>query len=422
MKNKKYNPNKLNIALLICTMITAVLTGLAVELFYSGIANQHTDSHVFMPVSLGILFAGFLAVIAFVVFLISKIKLTFKSDVITGGNCNRILLYLLIGFVAIALLLFGAEYLYERTFNMDSQPPAATDTYVFLIDDSYSMFSNDPTRERYGAIENILGDKPGNTRFTVYSFADTVRQIVPMQTVSSGFPQYPISDEIMTEMKAGLKQIVYDCENSVWASGKSTTLILITDGAPSDFDYFFEIRPILDRCIDRGMTLNIVGIIGASNSLMLQMASYTGGIFVDIDDPLLIGDAIISVTDSANRTRDLLSPRNRVNMDWLYALIRVASIALAGSIIAIAAALAYGNNTAFNFIVGINTIKAIAAGLLLEFGNQIMIDDRAIRLLALILLGTIISRNGSHDGAVVRNYADMDFFDDEPTTAYSYKR
>jgi hypothetical protein len=68
---------------------------------------------------------------------------------------------------------------------------------------------------------------------------------------------------------------------------------------------------------------------------------------------------------------------------------------LAGIIIAIAAALAYGNNTAFNFIVGANTVKAIISALVLEFGSQALIDSRAIRLLTLSLLGTIIARNGS---------------------------
>lgn len=420
-KNKGFDPNKLNIALLVGTLITAILTGLAVELFYSGLANQHTDSRVFMPIAMGILFAGFLAVIAFVVFLISKMKLTFKADVITGRNHNRILVYLLLGFLVISMLMFGAEYLYEHTFRPNTKLGSAADTYVFLIDNSASMLTNDPNTQRYTAINEIMETKPGDTQFTVYSFADTAQQLVPMRTVSSGFPEYPKTDEILTEMRTGLEKVVTDCENGVWTAGGNISLIMITDGAPTDFTFFFEVSSILDRCIAQNMTLSIVGVIGANNSLMRQMASYTGGTFTDINDPLLIGEAILSVTENAYRTRDLLSLRNRVAMDWLYALIRIVSITLAGIIIAIAAGMAYGNNTAFNFIVGANVAKALVAGLLLEFGNQIMVDDRAVRLLVLILLGTIISRNGRQDNYGSRDSYDMDLFNDLGKDTYSFR-
>ena len=404
------NPRKVNIILLISTMITAILTGLAVEFFYSSLANRHTDSRLFMPISLGILFASLLAIIALVVFLISKAQLTYRADVITGRNSkSRIILYLLIGIIAITLQMFGSEYLYENTFNFESKLPNTADTYVFLIDDSASMDSNDPNRQRYAVIEEILADKSASTQFTVYSFADSTRQIVPMQTISEGFPNYPVSDEFMTEMKAGLEKVVTDCENKVWTASKNTMLIIITDGAPSDFDLFYEITPVLDRCIAQDMTLGIVGVIGANNSLMRQMASYTGGTFTDISDPMLMKSAVLSVSNSSGRTRDLMSLRNHVNADWLYAMIRIISIAISGAIMAVAAALAYGNNTVFNFIISANTIKAVVAGLILEFGNQLMFDDRVVRLLTLILLGTIISKNGSHEKPVSTNDIYFDF-------------
>lgn len=412
-KGKNNNPKKLNIILLISTMVAAILTGFAVEFFYCSLASRQLNSRVFMPTALGVLFAVFLSVIVLVVYFISKILLTYRADVITGRQSKgRIYLYLLTGVVAISLLMFGAEYLYENSFNFDHQMIAAADTYVFLIDDSTSMLTNDPSRERYEAIEDILSDKPDSTQFTVYSFADTTRQIIPMQTIGDGFSTRPVSDEIMTEMKAGLEKVVDDCENGIWTATGDVMLVMITDGAPSDFNTFYEICPVLDRCIDQNITLSIVGIIGADNSLMNQMASYTGGSFIDISDSNFVSDAVLSVAGNSGRTRDLVSLRNHADLDWLYALIRIISIALAGTIIAFAAALAYGNNTSFNSIVGANTVKAIVAGLILEYGNQAMIEGCAVRLFTLILLGTIISRNGSPENTVKGSHMEPGRFDD----------
>lgn len=413
-RNNK-EPRILNYFLLVGTVVTAVLIGFAFEFFYSFLSYRQLGSRVFMPIVLAILFACFLAVIVLVVYLISKLRLTYRADVITGRASNgRIFVYLLAGVALISLLLFGTEYLYENTFHINRQSPDDADTYVFLIDDSVSMHSNDPKRQRYEAIENILEDKPDTTQFTVYSFADTTSQIIPMQTTGDGFPKYPVIDAVMTEMKAGLEKVVDDCENGVWTADGSVMLVMITDGAPSDFDDFHEIRPVLDRCIQQNMTLRIVGIIGSNNTLMQQMADYTDGTFTHISDSGLVADAVLSVTGNSARTRDLLSSRNSVDMSWLYALIRIMSITAAGFIIAIIAALAYGNNTAFYFIISVNTVKAVIAAMVLEFGCQAVSDDRIVRLLVLILLGTIIAHDGSPAETVTRKYAEPHLYEASP--------
>lgn len=411
MKKRNRSAEKLNLLLLICTLILSVLTGFGMQYVYPIAASTSRDSRLFMPLFMAALFATFLLITGLLVFLISNLKLTYRADVITGkNNKGRIFLYLLAGIVLIGLILFGGEFLYEQDFHLGKKAKGA-DTYVFLIDDSASMMGSDSRNMRYKVVETMLADKSAKTQFTVYAFSDTAKLCVPMQTVGDGFRDFADPDYALTNMKAGLEKVIQDCENGIWSGSGETTVILITDGAPTDFSDINDIRPLLDRYVNRGIRIGIVGVIGADNQLMNAIAAYTGGGFTAIDDASLMDDAVNQVSGFMGRTRDLLSQRDTVDMDWLYAVIRVVTIALAGMVMAVVAAFCYGNNTAFHFIVWVNTVKAILAGILMEVAFLAPALSIVLQLLSWVLLGTVIACTGLTEEPEISRSIDMDFFD-----------
>ncbi len=422
MKRNKKSAGKLNFLLLISTLITAVLTGLGMQYFHETAYYTARDSRLYMPLVMAAMLAVFLVVTSLVVFLISNMKLTYRADVITGRNSKgRIFLYMLCGMILIGLVMFGAEFLYEQDLQFRSKDKGA-DTYIFLIDDSSSMLDSDPNAVRYSVIKTMLQDKSAKTQFAVYSFSQVVKLRVPMQTVGEGFPTYSDPDYAITNMKQGLEKVIMDCEQGVWTAKGETTVIVITDGAPSDFLEMAQVTPVLDRYVSRDITIGIVGVLGANNTLMTEVASYTGGTFTDINDAALMDEAVRAVSGNAGRSRDLLSRRNTMDLDWLYAVIRILAFAVAGSVMAVAAALAYGNNTAFSFIVWTNVIKAVLAGVLMEVAFRTDIAG-ILQLVAWILLGTILARNAFVEEREIRSTDGFDFFD-EPVSknGRSYRR
>ena len=416
MSKKNKNPGKLNGLLLIISFITGVLTGFAMTYLHQEAAYESARGRLLMPLFMGLLFAGFLLITCLAVYTISKLGLTYRADVITGKKyTNRILLYLLAGCLAIGITMLGAEYLYETNFRLDSQKPSAN-TYIFLIDDSSSMEVSDPRNQRYSVVETILGEKQDSTRFAVYSFGSGVKQLVPMQTVGDGFPSIPVSSAGLTHMKEGLETVLEDCLQERWADHGAISMILITDGAPSDFKSFAQIRSILDQYNALGITLGIVGATGADTDLMNAMAEYTGGTFTSINDINMMEDAVLLVANAMRPTRDLLSENTTGTPEWLYALIRILAITIAGTLIALTAALCYGNNTVFNYMFWANTIKAVFAGILMEAAFRIgLVDGTLLRLAAWVLLGTIITRRGSVEDTDTNPYSNLNFFDDDLT-------
>lgn len=411
MSKKRKNPNKFNLPMLIVTLIAATLTGTGLYFLYLTFREDVARSAVPMELFLGGLFALFLLVVCLVVLLVSSMMLTYRADVISGRyGKGKVILYLLGAALVIGLLIAGAQFLYALTFH-SATPMGQASTYVFLVDDSSSMETNDRNQQRYDAVEAILSGCSGDTRYALYTFSTRTKLKVPMQTVSQGFPQNYSPDFNSTYMKEALETVIADYEAGVWTAQGPTALVMITDGDPMDFDSLSDVRHLLDKCKQYNITLGIVGVIGADRSLMEQMANYTGGQYADITDVSQLYEAVKSVSGISSASRDLLGDRRASDMGWLYALIRILAITLAGCVIAVAAALAYGNSTVFRFIVWSNIFKSLFAGVLMEAAFLVPELSTVLCVVSFVILGTILSKEGSTEVREYQEPSSLDFYD-----------
>ena len=101
------------------------------------------------------------------------------------GGISAIMLVIL--FAATLLL----EFLYELGGGITTYKPTS---YIFVIDDSSSMVSNDPYNERVSAIKEIMERE--RIPYAVYKFSDDARLIRPMDSYHGdedlGFNSYDV--------------------------------------------------------------------------------------------------------------------------------------------------------------------------------------------------------------------------------------
>ena len=389
---KKNQEKQFNTVLLVTTLIVSAVAAVGLYCVYRCVV-QNMDPR-YMPLFVGGVFAIYLAVICLTVLLVSNVQLTFRADVITGNyNRGRSLVYILAGAVLAFGLMAGAEYLYEQNFTIGGKKE--TKTYVFLIDDSGTMEDNDPADQRYDVLEQILSQEPGDTRFAVYSFATEVTNPVPMQTVAQGIPAVQHASFGRTYMGTALTRVLDDYASGLWTSDGKTDLILITDGLPSDFASLNDVKPLLDQCVNNQITLGIVGVIGADNQLMEQMAGYTGGTFVDINDASMIGQAVSTVLGGGKTHRDLFCERRDVSADWLYGIIRGVAFALMGILLCLVASMCYGNSAAFGFMMRVNSVKAVLVGIAMELVFLIPSIGFVLFPAVWSLMGTMFAKYGN---------------------------
>lgn len=413
MSAKRSKSKKFNVILVVTTLVAALLAGKVASLLHESLLTAWGNSGWGGPLAVGLSFGIFLVIVGLAVLLTSNLMGTYRADVVTGRNSRlRVFSYIMLGVIAMMLVMGLLEFLYECSFTSAPKEPPAT--YVFMIDDSGSMQGNDPDEMRYQVIEELLKDQRSDTRYTVYTFSDYAKLVVPMQTVAEGFPSYPAPAYGLTYLRDCMEMVMDDYEKGIWTADGAIKVILITDGIPNDLygdctmDDFSLFIPVLDRFRNHGIAFNAVGVRYAADEMMTEMANYTGGTYVKIDNAAALVEAVSDATDSIKVqrvARTLLTKRTEEDHDWLYALIRIVSITFSAVILAATAVVCYGNADASGFLMVSNAVKGVAAGVLLEVLLRFYPENTAI-LISFAILGCVLSVYGQigHDE---RNYQDV---------------
>ena len=302
----------------------------------------------------------------------------------TFANFKRVM-----GFTVLALVAFVGftalfEFLYELGGNKISQKQASELQYVFLVDDSGSMSSNDEDNKRYEALEEIIGDMAPTNRFAVYAFANETECITPMESTNSLNYEYHLADDIGggTYMLTAIDEIMKDVCNS---KKVHTKLIVLTDGEPSDVGLGSE-QKLIRNCIKNGMSVSSVGFGEADEEFLQELATCTGGTYVfsdNIENLTNNLDTIVKAqTLPLKANRDLLGYRLDLTYDsFWYGFMRVAFLMLLGGLWTVVKMLLVGERKYTKSAMVISLILCSLAALLCELFMLVGFGGGLVRVL-----------------------------------------
>ena len=385
--NKKKSPAKgphFNFAMFMVTLFAAGL----VWLLCSGIYDLlETWPGVFrVPLVLAL----FLLLMGAIVLIVSKMSRSYCSDVITGKIYpDRTVLYLLLGTVISFVIMMPLELLYELRITAKEEYNAST--YIFIVDDSGSMDSNDPDVKRYDAIRSIMASKPADNQFAVYAFGSDVSQVLPMSRVGDGIPELKPVQSGGTAMGAALDQVIGDVEQGVLGTFANPAAILITDGHAGDISMGSELDALLQRYVAKGIPVNTIGMGWVDRRMLNHMASSTGGTFVGVERATGLYDAVEQA--ALGSSYDLLSFRPELTTSWLHAIMRVLFIGIYAAMFTCMMIICYGDSRSAKFSLCWGIGKGILAAVLLEVGlNALMWHESTTCLICMVIIGVLFAR------------------------------
>lgn len=340
------------------------------------------------PLLMGLVFGVLALAMALGVFLISTLSGTFEKNVITGGSTGSV-----IGFLIVAVLLVGAlgalfQWLYSLRFRGASAQPTS---YVFLIDNSGSMEENDPRQLRYDAIEEVLKGQDDDFPYMIYGFADNVelmRDMLPANREAGALEGFSSGG---TSIRYVLNQVIDDYEDGRWDGGRVPKVVLLTDGFPTDFEFFSQIEPTLRQYARHGITISTVGLGDADVALMEEIADRTGGVFVDVSDASMLAQAMASAA-ARHSSDDLVTTRhNSGGLGLLFGLLRVLFLTVLGTAIGLIAGAAYGQTDSMSIILVSSIVKSLIGALLLEVCTSLLgLPDRILWFILWVLIAALL--------------------------------
>lgn len=326
------------------------------------------------PAMMGILCSA----LFFVVFLS-----VWAGSVITGSLDENSSLYegiqgqavrFLLGFFAVFLISMVLEFLYEVNPHIKAIEPSS---YVFVIDESGSMNSNDPTGLRYEAIREIMQAEYHGFPYMVYAFSNDTKILRDMRPSDDDY-ELPVSSDGGTAIRGAILQILNDYKNGVWDGGVNPKIIFLTDGAATDLSGGFlwfkgnmpEFNAALEEYHDLGINISTVGLGSVDREIMVKMAETTGGVFVNIQNASDLASAMKTAAITYS-DRDLLSIRYMRHMDWFYAVLRIVFLSIIGTVIGVLIIFAYVEDHSSLLIIVSSIVCSVMGSIMFEFGLRI---------------------------------------------------
>ena len=232
--------------------------------------------------------AGFLMIPALCTFLFTVLFLIiWISSVVTGSFDKKnhlytsiwgMLKYFSLSIVIIFFLSMLLEYLYELNPNQKITEPTS---YIFVIDESASMSSNDPNGLRYNAISEIMNSPENTLPYMVYAFSSESRILRDMGYLTSNEEEIPINCDGATSIRETTLRILQDYKDKKWSGGKNPKIIFLTDGFATDLDNGFlwfkgnvpEFNTALEEYSKLGISISTVGLGSVDKDVILSFST-----------------------------------------------------------------------------------------------------------------------------------------------------
>ncbi len=364
-KTKKYFTKKT----LIFSILAAVLFFFIGEVIYSNLIVG-MSSVVFM----GAYFAIFGAILSGVLFITGIL-----DDQIIGLKN-----FIVMGISLIAL--FGCGMLFEFLYEINPKAVVSADQYVFIIDNSGSMLTNDPNQLRVKAVNDILDDQSKDVKYAVYSFGHDVRCIRPLAPRSEGNNDFTVETDVyaLTPLIEALTLVKTDMESGVLSYSKDTQVVLLADGLANDA--YLDINIPLNFFAANGIKVSTVGLGDADTDMLTKIANTTGGKYMGTSDVNQLSNAMMSVIDGVT-LRNLISEREPLPINWPYVIMRIIFITLLGCIFLGIKLAMVNNSDSTKLLIISSIIGSLLAGILMEVGiGAIGLPANIMRLFMTILI------------------------------------
>lgn len=380
--NMTRRSTQFNLVMLIASLVLGVVSWILGLLVYNATVDVWPR-----PLVIGVSF-GILALVVLVgVFIVSTLQGTFSENILTGGGSGSVLVIVFLAVILIIALGSLFQWIYGLHYEKEQTDPTS---YIFVIDDSGSMESNDPNQQRYTAINEVLEKKPTDFPYMVYGFSDQVSLLREMAPVSSGNSSFVGNSYGGTSIKGALDQVILDYQNNVWDGGNSPKVILLTDGYATDLGWFTSINSTLKQYSQNHISVSTVGLGSVDKSLMQKIASKTGGVFVDIANASMLGEAMESAANEYF-VDDLLTTRYSSRMGFLFGFLRILFITILGSCVGFISAVAYGQMDASSLVILSSVIQSLIGAVLMEVLTSVAgLSDRFCWFILWILIAAMM--------------------------------
>ncbi len=301
----------------------------------------------------------------------------------------------------LCVVLFFVTMAFEFIYEFDREDlQEINNNYVFMIDNSGSMESNDPNYKRYEILNQIISELPYDAKIGVFTYASDVKRIGKMGTPAGTFK---IDDSAkVNDGNTYMLTCADTVADEIIKSGENYNIINLTDGIPSDARSKFYItkskayKNALKKCEEHGIKISSVGFGNPDSDFLIKLADSTGGIYMEVNSTEDLYSSLnnaISATDNSEFTRTLISVRQGLKSNSiLYAFLRILFLSIIGIIFSFIKTLAASEQENTAVMIVTSAVFCIVGALLIELCTNVFgVSENLSRIIFCVLWSVAIS-------------------------------
>lgn len=201
-------------------------------------------------------------------------------------------------FVPTTLVLVGVVAgILELIYGLEINEPKTIDNIVIAVDRSSSMDATDPEAERFKSMSEFIDNLKGDKKVAVMTFNENPTLAIDFTAVQTKEEKNAFIDQIQNlniknDGQTGIANVVHEAYNLMESKNQGSSLILISDGAPTDGSDS-DIPGLVQDYVKHNIPIYTIGMMytdSSSETYLQEIATLTGGTYYSTSDTTMLNE------------------------------------------------------------------------------------------------------------------------------------
>ncbi|MBE6022626.1 MAG: VWA domain-containing protein [Cellulosilyticum sp.] len=264
--------------------------------------------------------------------------------------------------------------LFQVVYGLKINEPKTIQDIVIAVDRSSSMDTTDPNGERFRAISSFIDHLKGTKRVAMMTFNEEPTLALDFTEVTTkeekeAFKTKISALAIQNDGQTGISKVMEESYQLIENTGRGASLILISDGAPTD-DSAYNIPKLVQDYVAHDIPVYTIGMMytdPSAEAYLQEIAQLTDGVYYSTSDTTMLNE-VFSMIQYDEQKGTIITPRTGAYIESsLHKVLRVV------------------------FLIGIALLMALGLGIM--FDNKYLVKG--------MLIGALIS--GGISGLLAEN-------------------
>ncbi|MBP3886770.1 MAG: VWA domain-containing protein [Cellulosilyticum sp.] len=276
-------------------------------------------------------------------------------------------------FVPTTLIMVGIlGGVFQLIYGLEINEPKTIQDIVIAMDRSGSMDTTDPQGERYEAINSFIDHLEGKKRVAMLTFNEHTSLALDFESVSTkaekeAFKTKLANLNLKNDGQTGIQNVMQEAYKMIKADGKGASVILVSDGAPTD-NSAHNIPSLVQDFVAQKIPVYTIGMMyedPTAESYLQEIANLTGGTYFSTSDTTMLKE-VFGMIEYIEEKGTIITPRTGAYAESsLHKVLRVI------------------------FLIGMSIAMAVALGIM--FDNKYLVKGMVVGALVGGFIGSLLT-------------------------------